>query len=376
MRDDARLPHSPQSLRESVQGLPERLGCVQASEVPRQALADAAVTAVRDARSVDAPLQARRTPLRGVQDCEQRLPKREVQAKESDQEVMATLFGDDDPGLVRSLRWQGGKSCDKKAGLGLWILKLLPRPAAPIYCEPFAGAASILLNKPQVQSETLNDLNGNLVNFLIVCRDRTEELADRFYSTPKSEWNFERCKALLNVEWDGNPCLERAYAMAIVNQQKRNFVGGDQTDVKSRWSYATHPSRLCNTSQHQCVDIRGIGKRLKDVYIANRDALELLSGFKTWENSDVYCDPPYPTRKSKNLYTHGADLDFQKTRRNPALNGREGSYLRSRRRMGLARLAKGNETPLRTPRATLQSFEQSTYEVRSSLDELLGIPST
>ena len=50
------------------------------------------------------------------------------------------------------------------------ILPLLP--AADHYCEPFAGSASILLNREPSPIETLNDLNGDIVNFFRVLRDQ------------------------------------------------------------------------------------------------------------------------------------------------------------------------------------------------------------
>ena len=55
-----------------------------------------------------------------------------------------------------------------------------PPDAYRIYCEPFGGAASILLNKPKSKVEVYNDLDGNLVNLFMVVRDHPEKFLERF----------------------------------------------------------------------------------------------------------------------------------------------------------------------------------------------------
>ena len=41
-----------------------------------------------------------------------------------------------------------------------WIIKNLPQHR--LYCEPFGGAAAVLLRKPPSEKEVYNDLDGNL----------------------------------------------------------------------------------------------------------------------------------------------------------------------------------------------------------------------
>src|SRR5258708_21162051 len=48
-----------------------------------------------------------------------------------------------------------------------WLLPLLP--TSHHYCEPFAGSAAVLLNRPPSPVETYNDLEGEVCNFF---RDR------------------------------------------------------------------------------------------------------------------------------------------------------------------------------------------------------------
>src|SRR5215218_6162647 len=65
--------------------------------------------------------------------------------------------------------WYGGKFSHLN-----WLLPLLPE--AHHYCEPFAGSAAILLNRSPSPVETYNDIDGEIVNFFRVLRDKHEAL--------------------------------------------------------------------------------------------------------------------------------------------------------------------------------------------------------
>lgn len=42
------------------------------------------------------------------------------------------------------------------------------------YLEPFAGSLAVLFNKPRSAIETVNDIDGDIVNFFRVLRERHE----------------------------------------------------------------------------------------------------------------------------------------------------------------------------------------------------------
>ena len=224
-------------------------------------------------------------------------------------------------GLIRSLKWQGSKSCIPSTPLGQWVLWNLPRPPGFFYVEAFAGSAAILLNRPSVNDELLNDANGNLVNFFRVCQQQAQNLADLIAKTPFAEEEFLWAQALLTDTDDrcvecgrrNDIDLERALAMVIVNQMKRQFLGGDQRVADARWSFIHHadPNRkgIQRTREWCRVDILAIGDRLRNVRIANRDALVILDQVKQFDFADIYLDPPYPSRVSKKLYDN-VDIDY------------------------------------------------------------------
>ena len=65
--------------------------------------------------------------------------------------------------------WYGGKYSHLD-----WLLPLLVKTTH--YCEPFGGSAALLINRQPSPVETYNDLDGEVVNFFRVLRDRREAL--------------------------------------------------------------------------------------------------------------------------------------------------------------------------------------------------------
>src|SRR5207237_10102731 len=79
--------------------------------------------------------------------------------------------------------WYGGKFNHLD-----WLLPLLPD--CHHYCEPFAGSAAVLLNRPPSPVETYNDLDGEVVNFFRVLREQKEDLLQAIGLTPFSREEF------------------------------------------------------------------------------------------------------------------------------------------------------------------------------------------
>jgi DNA adenine methylase len=65
--------------------------------------------------------------------------------------------------------WYGGKFSHLD-----WLLPLLPR--CHHYCEPFSGSGAVLINRVFSPVETYNDIDGDVVTFFRVLRERHEEL--------------------------------------------------------------------------------------------------------------------------------------------------------------------------------------------------------
>ena len=183
-----------------------------------------------------------------------------------------------------------------KWGMAKVIIDLMP--AHRSYLEPFFGSGAVLFNKPPSPIETVNDLDGEVVNFFRVLQELPEQLALKIHNTPYAREVYEdACNAQ-----GGNP-LERAYQFAIRCRMAHGFRtsdnGGFKTDIAGRES--AYCLRIWNRMPY---DIMAAASRLKEVQIENRPALELI---QRWNYQDVliYADPPYllDTRGGK-LYRH------------------------------------------------------------------------
>ena len=75
------------------------------------------------------------------------------------------------------------------------IISLFPEHHS--YLEPFFGSGAILFNKPRSDIETVNDLDGNVVNLFECIRTDPERLARSIYMTPYSREVYENaCQAV------------------------------------------------------------------------------------------------------------------------------------------------------------------------------------
>ena len=63
-----------------------------------------------------------------------------------------------------------------------WIISHMP--AHTTYLEPFFGSGAVLFSKERSRIETVNDLDGEIVNLFRMIRERPEELATLIRWTP------------------------------------------------------------------------------------------------------------------------------------------------------------------------------------------------
>lgn len=63
-----------------------------------------------------------------------------------------------------------------------WIVSRFPEHHS--YLEPFFGSGAVLFNKPVSPIETVNDMDGDVVNLFEWIRDDPEKLADQIQKVP------------------------------------------------------------------------------------------------------------------------------------------------------------------------------------------------
>lgn len=178
-------------------------------------------------------------------------------------------------------RYFGGKE-----GLSPWILEHLAAIPHDTYVEPFGGSAAVLMAKPPVKNEVLNDLDGDVALFFRVLRERTDELIDALLLTPYSRGEFHYCQDQLDRE-DLDE-LERARAIFMV------LNGGFAARLhRSGWSTSVKKGNNRALSILGRVEhLPAIAERLRGVIIDNRPASVVVPLYGT-KSALIYCDPPY-----------------------------------------------------------------------------------
>lgn len=127
-----------------------------------------------------------------------------------------------------------------KWGMAKEIVSLMPPHRS--YLEPFFGSGAVLFNKPPSAIETVNDIDGDIVNFFSVLREQPEKLAAYIAMTPYSRDVYNDAH-----ENRGSSDLERAWKFAIRCKMGHGFKTYSKTGFKkAQLSFpATHPS--CTT---------------------------------------------------------------------------------------------------------------------------------
>jgi len=192
--------------------------------------------------------------------------------------------------------WYGGKFTHLE-----WLLPLLPDTHH--YCEPFAGSASVLLNREPAPVETYNDIDGEVVNFFRVLRKKRDHLIEAIGLTPFSREEFYQS---LKPNGTRISDLERARRFFVRARQAR--TGLAQTATLGRWANCKNTSRagMSGVVSRWLGSVEGlpeIAERLLRVQIENRPAVDVI---KLYDSSETlfYCDPPYlhSTRGDRNAY--------------------------------------------------------------------------
>lgn len=166
------------------------------------------------------------------------------------------------------------------------IHALVP-PDVDTWVDVFCGSAVVTLTKPRHKRETINDLNGDVVNLFDVLRDqvRAAELYRRVELTPYAE-------ELLHRVYEAEPtedAVERAWRFLITSWFGR---GGDAHRTGFRWSKGqnTSPER---TWAELPKRLAPVADRLRGICVRSDDAMKIIADYNE-PNCLLFCDPPYP----------------------------------------------------------------------------------
>jgi DNA adenine methylase len=177
-----------------------------------------------------------------------------------------------------------------KTGLAKHLVALMPPHRT--YIEPFFGSGAVFFSKSPVVNEIINDLDGGVVTFFRVLRDRPKELEAVCRLTPHARAEY----AASTITEDLNE-LERARRFWVRVNQSFAKTAGKQTGFS------------VTTARNQSVPLSIAGRinrfeacaaRLMQSTIECCDAAGLVERLAT-PDTVVYADPPYlaHTRRSR-----------------------------------------------------------------------------
>jgi DNA adenine methylase len=192
-----------------------------------------------------------------------------------------------------------------KTRLAPWIAGLLP--PCRTYVEAFAGSAAVLFAKPPSPTEVLNDLDGQVVNFFRVLRERPAELARALRLTPYARGEYEQLAPCHDDPELGE--VERARRWFVrVNQSISHLAGWGRP---SGWAAAFNTNGADHAHKFAAITDRldACADRLRCVHLEQRPAVEVIAKYaKPGADAVVYCDPPYLAgTRSARTKRRGAD---------------------------------------------------------------------
>jgi len=166
-----------------------------------------------------------------------------------------------------------------------WVISHFPKHHS--YLEPFFGSGAVLFNKPRSNIETINDLDGNVVNLFEWIKKDPERLAHEIYFTPYARQVYEEAFAAVP---------EDSFGKAVNFYVRLNMGHGFRTNgEKVGWKndvQGREKAYAANDWVNLPEKIMQAAERLRGVQIENRPAVELMKRFNH-PNVLAYLDPPY-----------------------------------------------------------------------------------
>ncbi|MBP1986983.1 DNA adenine methylase [Halolamina salifodinae] len=238
-----------------------------------------------------------------------------------------------------------------KTRLADWIISQFPEHR--IYCEPFGGGASVLLNKQRSYSEVYNDGYSHIVHFFEIVKTRPDELVEAIQLTPYSrELYQEYQQELINGEYPDDG-VERAARFFLV------ATASMQADLTSLNGFkASRSGNRARTWEKKKDHVYDVAERLRGVILENRDYQAVIEKYDTDETL-YYLDPPYA--RGDDYYNHDGEFDHDRLLN--TLQDIDGYFL----------LSYGNEIPFDLPDGWYVISEESVVQDTNSTeaDEVL-----
>ncbi|MGP8051602.1 MAG: DNA adenine methylase [Desulfobaccales bacterium] len=177
------------------------------------------------------------------------------------------------------------RAADAKIIDGLRLLAKVERPLLPphrLYCEPFAGSATIFLEKDRGRREVLNDINGDIINLFRVVQEHHEEFLRCL------RWNLDSREMFLRLKQTPAALLtDIQRACRLFYLFRAGYAG------KARHFSSDSLRRVNSISVYRIeAMLYQVHQRLEGTTLEHLPYDECL---RRYDAADAlfYCDPPY-----------------------------------------------------------------------------------
>ncbi|MFB8424761.1 DNA adenine methylase [Priestia megaterium] len=185
-------------------------------------------------------------------------------------------------GIHSPILWFGGKYYLAKE-----LISLMPKHHC--YVEPFGGGGHVLTQKEPSKVEVYNDLDENLINFLLTLRSSREKLLSALESLHTSRKLFN--------QWSKEPLPEDSFERAVRwYYNLRHMLIPNNSEIRSGFRSGKKKS-VAVDFQNSVVRLQQFEKRLRTVNIEMLDFKDCIRRYDS-EQTLFFIDPPYVGRES------------------------------------------------------------------------------
>ena len=180
-------------------------------------------------------------------------------------------------------RYAGGKFYARKL--------ILPNiPKTKVYCEPFAGGASIFFAKEPSQHSILNDLDADVINTLIQIRDNLEDLLYLLDGVRATK----RLHAYYKNKYKASNDLEQAFRWYYLNRTSYSGI------MKKENCYFGYGEKYSMRPENWPRHLRTVSDRLQGVKLTSLDFEYCIDSMP--DGAFLFVDPPYFNADQKKFY--------------------------------------------------------------------------
>jgi DNA adenine methylase len=191
-----------------------------------------------------------------------------------------------------------------KITLGRRFVELFPSHGH--YVEPYCGSLAVLLAKPPSTMETVNDLDGEIVNFWRVLRERPDEMARVCALTPHALAEFRDSEEFDNPHLEDLERARRLWVRLSQGRSGRLKRTGWRHYVDTARSTVGMPGYLDGYVDRMAAVV----ERLHHVSLECRPGLEVAEWYGRSPDVLLYVDPPYlGSARASDCYRHEMTSD-------------------------------------------------------------------